>query len=171
MLVSPRETAFRDHCGVLSVTTMGMSLAIAEVNCAAQFAVANINIASASLLPKCPNCGGRHSANDKICPRYKRETEILKLKTEAKMSYADACKAQNCQKSPRSEYGFAIRFSTSSEKDRSRSYTSKKEDLLLAPLHFRMQLVSHRITTRSSLLNNLIFPAPCLDIPVTFLAF
>ena len=43
--------------------------------------------------PKCPNFGGGHSANDKICPRYKRETEILKLKTEAKLSYADACKA------------------------------------------------------------------------------
>ena len=31
--------------------------------------------------PKCPNCGGSHSANEKICPRYQRETEILKLKT------------------------------------------------------------------------------------------
>ena len=29
--------------------------------------------------PKCPNCGVGHSANDKICTRYKRETEILKL--------------------------------------------------------------------------------------------
>jgi len=29
--------------------------------------------------PKCPNCEGGHSANDKICPIYKRETEILKL--------------------------------------------------------------------------------------------
>jgi len=28
---------------------------------------------------KCPNCGGNHSANDQICPRYQRETEILKL--------------------------------------------------------------------------------------------
>ena len=26
---------------------------------------------------KCPNCGGNHSANDKVCPRYQRETEIL----------------------------------------------------------------------------------------------
>jgi len=41
---------FRDHYGVLSVTVMGMSLAIAEANCAAQFAVANISIASAALL-------------------------------------------------------------------------------------------------------------------------
>ena len=50
--------------------------------------------------PKCPNCGGGHSANDKICPRYKRETEILKLKTEAKLSYADACKAHRIARSP-----------------------------------------------------------------------
>jgi len=41
-----------------------MSLAIAEVNCAAQFAVANISIASAALLLKCPNCGDGHSAYD-----------------------------------------------------------------------------------------------------------
>ena len=41
---------------------------------------------------KCPNCGGNHSANDKTCPRYKRESEILKLKTTSNLSYADACK-------------------------------------------------------------------------------
>jgi len=40
----------RDHYGVLSVTAMGMLLTIAEVNCAAQFVVANISIASAALL-------------------------------------------------------------------------------------------------------------------------
>ena len=39
---------FRDHYGV--VTAMGMSLAIAEGNCAAQFAVANMSIASVALL-------------------------------------------------------------------------------------------------------------------------
>ena len=50
--------------------------------------------------PNCPNCGGDHYANDKICPRYKRETEMLKLKTEAKLSYADACKAHRIARSP-----------------------------------------------------------------------
>ena len=57
---------------------MGMWLAISEVNCAAQFAVTNISIASAALLVQCPKCGGGHSAKDKICPRYK----ILKLKKQ-----------------------------------------------------------------------------------------
>ena len=28
--------------------------------------------------PKCPKSGGAHSAIDKVCPRYKLETEILK---------------------------------------------------------------------------------------------
>jgi len=65
-----------------------------------RFAVVNISIASAALLLKCPNCGGGHSANDKISPRYKRETEILKLKIEAKLSYADACKAHRIARSP-----------------------------------------------------------------------
>jgi len=90
---------FRDHYGVLSATAMGMSLAIAEVICAAHFAVANTSIASAALLLQCPNCGGGPSVNDKICPRYKRETEIL-LKTEAKLSYADACNAHRLARSP-----------------------------------------------------------------------
>jgi len=34
--------------------------------------------------PKCPNCGGSHSANDKICPRYQRVTAILKTKNGGK---------------------------------------------------------------------------------------
>jgi len=44
------NTAGSTSSGEISVTTVGMSLAIAEVNCAAQFAVANISIASAALL-------------------------------------------------------------------------------------------------------------------------
>ena len=48
--------------------------------------------------PKCPNCGGGHSAIDKVCPRYKRETEILKLNTKAKLS--DACKPHRIARSP-----------------------------------------------------------------------
>ena len=46
-----------------------------------------------SLLLKCPNCGGGHSANDKICSRCKRETEILKL------SY-NGCKIHRIARSP-----------------------------------------------------------------------
>ena len=49
---------------------------------------------------KCPNCGGSHSANEKICPRYQRETEILKLKTVANLSYADACKEFRTSRNP-----------------------------------------------------------------------
>jgi len=62
--------------------------------------VANISITSAALLLKCPNCGGGHSANDKICPRYIGETEILKLQSVAKLFYADACKAHRISRSP-----------------------------------------------------------------------
>ena len=45
-----RVKQYDDRCGVLRVTAMGMLVAIAEVNCAAQFAVANISTASAALL-------------------------------------------------------------------------------------------------------------------------
>ena len=50
--------------------------------------------------PKCPNCGDGHSTNDKIWPRYKRETEILKLKTAVKLALADACKGHRIARSP-----------------------------------------------------------------------
>jgi len=50
--------------------------------------------------PKCPNCGGSHSANEKICPRYQRETEILNLETVANLSYADACKELSTSRNP-----------------------------------------------------------------------
>ena len=97
--------------------------------------------------PKCPNFGGGHSANDKICPRYKRETEILKLKTEAKLSYAGACKAHRIARSPPvtnmvSQSAFHPLPKTTVGVDRTQA------DLLLVPLHFRMPLVSHRIKTR-----------------------
>ena len=36
---------------------MGMQMAMAEVNCAAQFAVANISVVSAALLLQCPKTG------------------------------------------------------------------------------------------------------------------
>jgi len=55
---------------------------------------------SSAAASKCPNCGGRHSANEKICPRYQKESEILKLKTVANLSYADACKELRTSRNP-----------------------------------------------------------------------
>ena len=40
--------------------------------------------------PKCANCKGNHSASSKECPIYKRESEIIKIKVEKRMSYPDA---------------------------------------------------------------------------------
>jgi len=50
--------------------------------------------------PKCPKCVGSHSANVKMFPRYQRETEILKLKTVANLSYADAYKEVRTSRNP-----------------------------------------------------------------------
>jgi len=49
---------------------------------------------------KRPNCDGSHSANEKICQRYQRETEILKLKTVANLSYAYASKELRTSRNP-----------------------------------------------------------------------
>jgi len=40
----------------------------------------------------CPNCRGNHSANDRSCPRYKCEEEVLKIKSENNITYAEAVK-------------------------------------------------------------------------------
>ena len=44
---------------------------------------------------KCVNCGGNHSAASKICPKYAKEAEIIKIKVTNKISYAEACKQVN----------------------------------------------------------------------------
>ena len=42
----------------------------------------------------CPNCHGKHVANDKSCPRYKQVENVLKIKTSRNVSYAEAVKLQ-----------------------------------------------------------------------------
>jgi len=41
---------------------------------------------------RCPNCQGEHSATDMQCPRFKRETEVIRIKTTSKVAYAEACR-------------------------------------------------------------------------------
>jgi len=72
--------------GVSNVVAMVTWQTIAEVNCAAQSAAANTSIARAALLPQNVPTAVAVTRRMRICPRYQRETEILKL------SYADACK-------------------------------------------------------------------------------
>ena len=38
----------------------------------------------------CPNCHGEHAANDRSCPRYKKEEQVLKIKSSRNVSYAEA---------------------------------------------------------------------------------
>jgi len=80
---------FRDHYGVFKCNRYGHVAG----HCRGKLHSEHKHSECSAVAPKCPNCGGDHSANDKICPRHKRDTETLKLKTEAKLSYADACKA------------------------------------------------------------------------------
>ena len=40
----------------------------------------------------CPNCHGKHAANDRSCPRYKQEEHVLKNKSSRNVSYAEAVK-------------------------------------------------------------------------------
>jgi len=40
----------------------------------------------------CPNCHGKHAANDRSCPRYKQEEQVLKIKSSRNVSYAEAVK-------------------------------------------------------------------------------
>ena len=38
----------------------------------------------------CPNCHGKHTANDRSCPRYKEEEQVFKIKSSRNVSYAEA---------------------------------------------------------------------------------
>ena len=65
---------------------------------------------------RCSICGGEHKCSEHSAAAPMSQNG--KLKSVAKLSYADACEAHRiAQKSSRSEYGFTIRFSPSSEKD------------------------------------------------------
>ena len=41
---------------------------------------------------RCVNRNGNHSATSKECPRYIKEAQVLKVKVEKKLTYAEACK-------------------------------------------------------------------------------
>ncbi|XP_048239794.1 uncharacterized protein LOC125373030 [Haliotis rufescens] len=41
---------------------------------------------------KCSNCGGNHMASSKSCPVWKRESQIMRIKTEQNVSYYEAKK-------------------------------------------------------------------------------
>ena len=48
--------------------------------------------------PKCRNCEGSHSPNAKECPAWKKEKEIVKVKTENNISFPEArrrCESRN----------------------------------------------------------------------------
>jgi len=84
-----------------SVTAMGMSLATVEGNCAAQFAVANISMESAALLLR--NVPTVEAVTPRMIKSARDTNGKLKsfiLKTEAKLSYADACKAHRIARTP-----------------------------------------------------------------------
>jgi len=85
---------------IISITAMDMSLAIAEVNYIAQSAAANISTASAALLLWSVPTAAAVTPPITICPSYQRETAKLKLKTVAKLSYADACTAHKTSSNP-----------------------------------------------------------------------
>jgi len=40
----------------------------------------------------CPNCHGKQAANDRSCPRYKQEEQVLKIKSSRNVSYTEAVK-------------------------------------------------------------------------------
>jgi len=45
-----------------------------------------------SATTQCPNCNGERKAGDRQCPKYRRESEVLRIKTTSKVSYATACR-------------------------------------------------------------------------------
>jgi len=59
---------------------------------------------------KYPNCAGKHSASDKICPRFAKESVVLKIKHTQNLTYAEACKQHSKMQVSASIPGFKIKM-------------------------------------------------------------
>jgi hypothetical protein len=81
---------------------------------------------------KCVNCSGNHSAFDKSCPKWIKETEIIKVKTNANVSFPEARKlveAKNNQ--PRPGFSFAAAVGAASTKSAlTRTDASTQTDII-----------------------------------------
>ena len=68
-----------------------------------------------SQTPKCSNCGGDHSPNSRNCPTFKFEQAIQKVKTEKKISFAEAKKeVQKTRLIPTTSYANVVKKSVPS---------------------------------------------------------
>ena len=63
---------------------------------------------------KCVNCNGNHTAASKDCPRHQKEMQMLKIKNEKKLTYAEAVKQYNERTSGPTFIANAIQFNSSS---------------------------------------------------------
>ncbi|GFX48904.1 RNA-directed DNA polymerase from mobile element jockey [Trichonephila clavipes] len=57
-----------------------------------RFASAEHASTDCNLEPKCINCSQPHSADSKLCPRWKTEKQIQEIKTNKNISYLEARK-------------------------------------------------------------------------------
>ena len=59
---------------------------------------------------KCINCNGNHTAASEDGPRYQKEIQVLKIKNEKKLTYAEAAKQYNERTSGPTVNANAIQF-------------------------------------------------------------
>ena len=52
---------------------------------------------------KCVNCNGNHTASSKECPRYQREVQVLKIKSDKNLTYAEAAQQYSTRATSRSK--------------------------------------------------------------------
>ena len=57
--------------------------------------------------PKCVNCQGNHTSNDKACSKWKEEKEIQRIKTERGISYTEAKRQMDIFNSVKTTYAQA----------------------------------------------------------------
>ena len=57
--------------------------------------------------PKCVNCHGKHTLNDRACPKWKEEKEIERIKAEKGISYTEAKRQMNIFNSVKTTYAQA----------------------------------------------------------------
>lgn len=75
---------------------------------------------------KCVNCGGDHISRSNVCPAWKKEKEILKIKCTMKIQYSEAKKMYESKQESASNYSKIVQ--SASIKPQTRSLSTQYEE-------------------------------------------
>lgn len=142
---------FCRKCAVLGHTATKCEREAVCINCSSPDHVE----ANCKEAPKCRNCNGNHSSSNKLCPKYKTEQEIIKIKIDQNISWNMARnKHQVSQNLP----NLAKTVTASDNTEDLKKYIDNKFESLLEKIEIQnetiIKLMQIMTNTRSPSTNN-----------------